>query len=393
MMTTPLLAIVLSAAAVGGLIWAAFDRLEKVASPELRAAVQEWLRKPSSGRNRELLAHIQRLFNGFFGPRHFSFRCFWRSSLISLASVTVLALIFGASQWASAQFGGQALRERYALEEYTDYQVCRSYRAMEHLSENDAYEHVARWREQMELPALSRSEYAAQLAKAKSACDALPPGMGQELSVTVAAFTGLVGLLLVLSLINLFPDYLSLLESRIVLRWMTDTDSAARIFLLLMVDVVATALIIALSIVLVSYLFAYLAYSGRPPALSLDLITEPYRQLAIWLSPIFYGSFARDILDPSTGEISENAKFIIAGMIQQVSFFISILFLSTFSTSAWVLLYVVSSVVLWAVSALGRLRSIVAWLDIDSQPVRAVGLVAAALGIVLTTALLLMATT
>ena len=57
---------------------------------------------------------------------------------------------------------------------------------------------------------------------------------------------GLIAVLVIAAIVNLIPDYISLLESRLVIRWMSSRASLSRIVALLVLDVVATAAVFLL---------------------------------------------------------------------------------------------------------------------------------------------------
>lgn len=134
---------------------------------------------------------------------------------------------------------------------------------------------------------------------------------------------------------NLIPDYLSLLESRYIIRWMSGGYSMVRVFAFLVFDFVATGIIF-----LVPYL-GIIAALGEDPRLGFTAFLRNGPTLS---SPV------------------------------------GILFYSTYVTSVWVWLYSLSGLVVKIAShfgpLLGNLKVI---LDIENKPLRSMGFVSIAL--------------
>lgn len=163
---------------------------------------------------------------------------------------------------------------------------------------------------------------------------------GQVLFFGEGWFPEWPGLLMVLLLVmlNLLPDYISLLETRLILLWMSQKPSGSRICTLLVVDLILTGFIFCFA------LLCWVAWSeGAIPSWK-----------TVWesvLQPIFNSLFHSDD-DLGLG----------------------ILFCSTYFTSVWVWLYAFSG---GAVRAFGFVVGIVRiFLDIERAPVRSIGLVA-----------------
>jgi len=153
--------------------------------------------------------------------------------------------------------------------------------------------------------------------------------------------------------LNLIPDYLSLLETRYFIRFMSRTHSLTRIAAFLFLGLVISAVIISIAFLYWGMPFVY--RPGHP-------VFESFLGMLSHL--ITLSSVSEGI--PSFG----------------------ICFYSTFSTSVWLWLYALSTLLVRAERHLGlglrRFRSII---DIDKKPVRCVGFVA----VVLVTLVYLMA--
>lgn len=154
-------------------------------------------------------------------------------------------------------------------------------------------------------------------------------------------------------LFNLVPDYLSLLETRYVLRWMGTKPSTGRICALLAFDIVVTGVIFFFMAVLIFVLANILITSWNIPSDPI-LETISYTVALAWelLVPGFRLS-SPDFLDgPSFG----------------------IFFYSTYFTSLWVWLYPLSGIVLRLLYPVVILMQ--RHLDIDNKPIRSLGFVA-----------------
>ena len=255
--------------------WALFDRAETVASAHTRVAISTWLRNidiaEALGNWPAQFAHV---FDAVFGERHLSWRCFYRSSIASLCSVAIVALI-----WA-------AIRP----------------------NEFDAF--------------------------AKPAPTFLAPLL---VFVLIAVFS------------NVIPDYLSLLESRYVIRWMTTNRSVLQILFFLVVDFVATFIIFWIGMLI--SIGGYSLIFGIDPMWALKTaFLNVFKQLPVWAS-------------------------LSVGKEGRVT--VGIFLYSTFFTSAWVWLYVVSSMVVKVVSYLGiGIKVLKKVLDVEEKPIRSLGFVA-----------------
>jgi len=82
-------AYIAGAVGIARLVWIGFDRIEKVASYDLRKKIRFWLVSPTTNW-KELLPQSSYLLDKFFGEKHFRWRCIWRSSLISFISFLIM---------------------------------------------------------------------------------------------------------------------------------------------------------------------------------------------------------------------------------------------------------------------------------------------------------------
>lgn len=76
-------------------VWFLFEKAEESVTPQVRQTVSRWLMKLDvAAAVRTWPSSFLRIFDSVFGRRHLSLRCFLRSSLVSLASVTILTMIW-----------------------------------------------------------------------------------------------------------------------------------------------------------------------------------------------------------------------------------------------------------------------------------------------------------
>jgi len=142
--------------------------------------------------------------------------------------------------------------------------------------------------------------------------------------------------------LNFIPDYLSLLESRYIIRLMSKTHSMIRVLAYFAFDLVVSAAIILGAFI--TWLAPYLFLSDEPLFNSF---------LSVLLHLLLLSSLSEGL--PSFG----------------------ICFYSTFFTSVWVWLYASSGLVVRLGQYLGiSLRGLKMILDIDKKPLRSMGLVA-----------------
>ncbi len=142
------------------------------------------------------------------------------------------------------------------------------------------------------------------------------------------------------AILNLIPDYLSLLETRYVIKWMSRTSSRARILALLVIDFTVTGGI------------GLVAISGFGL-----LIPSNWGTITNFIS--WFLRYSLPLSVPQTGVAS-----------------LGIWFYSAFFTSVWVWMYVLSGSVVRLMEYLGigvdRFKVV---LDIENKPLRSLGFV------------------
>ena len=156
------------------------------------------------------------------------------------------------------------------------------------------------------------------------------------LSMRPSDLVALAILLTFFAAFNLIPDWLSLLETRVIIRWMANAKSSVAVIGLLIADVVATGIIIALFL-LVPTIGKQHPIDGGMTRFWLDIVTfggglEPYK---MW----------------------------------------SIHFYTTFLTSLWLWLYAIATIL---IRVLRRFEKSSNWLHfrflkIDEEPLRVIG--------------------
>ncbi len=167
---------------------------------------------------------------------------------------------------------------------------------------------------------------------------------GLDLDLDGFELKDFVEVLSLVCMVNLIPDYLSLLETRIVLGYMKAFRLVGCLFALL-IDVVATALIFYLGSCV--YAISLMEFDCT------DILSL---------------SFFKDIL----GYILDIAMF---WQDKELSIF-AIPIYSTFFTSIWIWLFCLSSVVIKGISLTGvSIRWAGKFFDIDKKPLRSLGLI------------------
>jgi len=176
---------------------------------------------------------------------------------------------------------------------------------------------------------------------------------------TFEGMTSVEGAFVVLvfgSIVNLIPDYLSLLETRCLLLWMSRKSGKLWIFLLLVLDLIVTSLIISI-IGLIVYT-AIIGWSVWKLATSLGLTVEYPLKLVIerWIELL-----GRIWNLTTTGGFPVNP---------------AIFFYTTFFTSIWLWIYALSG---FSVKLAQKLNISLTWFkgkfDIDKKPLRSMALV------------------
>jgi len=251
-----------------GVVLGFFWKVEDVASKDAKRTIADWL-------NRVQLEYpigtwpnqFSSLFDRIFGERHFTFRCFFRSSIASLCSVFVITAVW-------VIFHQQQIRS-------LDWDHPDFYSVM--------------------LPSIL--------------------------------------------ILNLFIDYTSLLESRYIIGLMGKTQSKTKSLFLLAVDFFATGILFFLATPFVSVIVGVLV-GAQTFEIFFDMI------------PAFF----------------QNAGF---GQIDSCCLPFGIYLYSTYFTSVWVWLYVVSGGFIRLVGLFKWALHYLQWfLDIDGHPIRCIGIVA-----------------
>ncbi|MCZ6672373.1 MAG: hypothetical protein O7C75_05470 [Verrucomicrobia bacterium] len=147
-----------------------------------------------------------------------------------------------------------------------------------------------------------------------------------------------IGLLfLLVASLNLIPDYISLLETRWILRWLATSNSVPRTLALLVVDLVVTGMVFGTAYVLLGW------YMGGSKDEMVYMLV--------------------------------NGAFLTKGQFAPIS--MGVFLYSTYFTSVWIWIYILSGLVTrfvgMTVSGFGRLFSI---LNIEEKPLRSLGFVA-----------------
>lgn len=259
----------------GGVI-ALFYLADHVAKQEVKSKVARWLQNLTiEGSLSNWPAQFGAVFDGIFGERHFSWRCFWRSCVASIISVGVIITLLT--------------------------------------------------------------------------------------SIFSVAVLGLGRIVSHIIVFNFLPDYLSLLESRYVIKWLSKKDSLPVVVMLLIVDFIITAFIwqVWFAIIVVTHMHIVLNVLG--------LGSEPF---PFW--EVFSGTVAAWI----------KYFWLIGSYFLLVPFdqrdastvFTSAMFYSTFFTSVWVWLYVCSGLTVRFINRVGRGLGIFAgFLDIEDKPILCIG--------------------
>jgi len=194
-MDTPfIVAYLLSFAGLSGAIYGLFAKAGETVKDDSKKAVSKWLQNIELEKDApNWPATFASLFDRVFTERHFSWKCFRRSSIASMSAVIFMILIFIVVN--------QGLVGTYVVE-----------------------------------------------AKQSFKLD----------------LTSFIGLFLFTIILNIFPDYISLLVSRYILKKMCDTQSGFRWCVLLIIDFFITPAIFILFLHGV-FLFSDL-FSSNPPA-------------------------------------------------------------------------------------------------------------------------------
>ncbi len=245
-----------------------FSFAEEVTKSEVKSAVTKWLLNINvEGSFSNWPGQFAGIFDGVFGKRHISFRCFWRSCIASISSVVIVLLVV---KGVRSDLG---YRDLYPL----------------------AF-----------LPFL-------------------------------------------IIILNFIPDYISLLETRLLIRWLSKKYSTFRIFISLVFDFLITTIIWAIWFFSLGTFYLCL-YFKEPNMLFVSFFAGLFFRLLPFL---FYNPY-----------VAYKPEHII----------VLALFYSTFFTSVWVWLYVFSGLVVKALNRIGiGLNIFKGMLDIEKRPIRSLG--------------------
>lgn len=251
-------------------VWVVFERLNTVATDPLKERVSAWLKNEKGTPNSTMAHTFADLFDKVFTTRHFSWRCFFRSCIASLASIAVVTVI------------------RCAI--YHDF-----------------------------------GDYFG--------------GFGSRTSIFF---------LIIVLVLNLGPDYCSLLESRWVINRIRNADAIQTIAWLTL-DLIATPLIWSSAFVLVNVIALLFYWDSTLSEVGGFVAHIPSH---LWLSLKAKLEWPSDMLFPMLG----------------VSLY------STFFTTLWVWLYVSSRALFRLLDCLKiNLSAVSRYLDVDTEPIRVIG--------------------
>ena len=281
-----------------GLVWLVASRTDQVLNASTKQVIAQWVRRsdPRKAAGRWAIA-FSTAFNRFFGDRHLSFRCFAVSAATSLVVVLLLSVVW------------------YAL-------------IPDHVS--------MAWVECNTLGGCIR--YASP-----------------EFNPIRPRFYPVATLILYPIVVNIFGDYLSLIETRLVVREISSTVRRSSVLLLLLVDLLATS---AIAFVMISMtLFISVWIAGNP----LEIIDFEMlgRQFTRGLS-------------------------LFSGNQRPYQSNLGIYLYSTYATSFWVIMSLLGAGAIRAAQILNFTRSIIArTLNLDEKPMSSLACVAVAVGTLL----------
>src|SRR5664279_2185562 len=88
-----------SGGVLAGIVWKFFERVEAVLTDQTKFEIAVWLLGVKVGQKVETWPDtFAKVFDRAFGTKHFSWRCFWRSTVASTA-VVLGFLVSGPSLW------------------------------------------------------------------------------------------------------------------------------------------------------------------------------------------------------------------------------------------------------------------------------------------------------
>jgi hypothetical protein len=187
----------------------------------------------------------------------------------------------------------------------------------------------------------------------------------EKIKLVFSNFISIPFLMILFLVLNLIPDYLSLLETRLVLSFIKNAENSMKITLWFLVNLFLTAILIFLTILIISLLFlpfGRLVPFGNGFKFAGQLFLQGL-MFSTGTITIFNGPYVGS--DFSASNINMNFSNDIS---------LGIFFYSTFLTSAWILLFYLSGVIS---KVLNRSKSIFVWvinrLDIESKPFKSIG--------------------
>ena len=248
-----------------------FKDTEEDVLPGFKKSVAAWIQnlKPAEKITRWPDQFAQ-LFDSVFGKKHFTFKCFLRSSIASIVSAMIMFFIWGV----------------------------------------------------------------------------LRPNEFHTFFSSPNLVSNIIQLVFFVETLNFIPDYFSLLETRYMIRWINKSYSVKKSILVILVDGLVTGVI---------YFIGYNVF------------------WAVFLITIGGSSFAEFI--EINQDFLTSHLFLKRGKIHRLP--IGITFYSTFFTSAWLWLYVISGIILKGLKYFGVMVEKVGTIfDLENKPISALGIVA-----------------
>jgi len=262
------------------IFWKLFDRADLALSDEGRAKIGSWISSLNEPKNiLQFPSHFSNIFDSVFGKNHLSLRCFIISVLISFLLSTILSAILLA-------------------ENFTQLMANRGYIGSSGFHWDSAIEMIT-------------SNYSKNNLQEET-----------DIIIFIKTFFCLF------FLVNIPSDYLSLLQTRYILKLMDKTNKKISLFYLAILDFFLNVIIFFIFYIPVLY-FIIGPYFSVIPTIGASL--ETYFHL---IKSIFTFDYHVDFA------ISTYAKIEAS----PTSFFYS-----TWFTSIWLYLFLVSSVIIWPI--------------------------------------------
>lgn len=263
------------AALISGVL-ALFVYTEEVAKPKTKRAISKWLQNiKMEGILANWPVQFISMFDGIFGERHFSWRCFRRSCIASFVSVVIVIFVLNA------------------------------------LYSGDFKDVV--------------SEY-------------------DILTILFVFISAPI-------VLNFISDYFSLLETRYLIKWITIKHSFSRVITLLIFDLLVTATIWFTWLILIGIPLISLDQNKRLIEVMQDLPQDFWITISMFIAPVRQKHIGHLLMEP--------------------------LFYSSFFTSAWLWIFVLSGLVVKLINKIGlSLNLLKGLLDTKQKPIRSIGFVA-----------------